>query len=175
MTPTCIICARTRYMYQLRSQMKTPFPDKDFTQRGDSSDLWGFPYWCFNWPNFTRNAEVANSPIVKLMRVQNWIFSNVPQNWCCPPILPTNAIPAAGSFQENFSPLYLYVYHFLQNEKLSTQKKMCAEICLGVNANLETFLKTKTCSWRKCTRTKDGYVHNICKHCPSEISPVHVW
>ena len=134
-----------------------------------------FPYWCFNWPNFTRNAEVANSPIVKLMRVQNWIFSNVPQNWCCPPILPTNAIPAAGSFQENFSPLHLYVYHFLQNEKLSTQKKMCAEICLGVNANLETFLKTKTCSWRKCTRTKDGYVHNICKHCPSEISPVHVW
>ena len=158
MTPTCIICARTRYRYQLWGTRGKPlFLTKPSLSRGGTAPICKvFPYWCFNWPNFTRNAEVANSPIVKLMRVQNWIFSNVPQNWCCPPILPTNAIPAAGSFQENFSPLYLYVYHFLQNEKLSTQKKMCAEICLGVNANLETFLKTKTCSWRKCTRTKDG-------------------
>ena len=45
-TPTWIICARTNYQIQvsdvpqiLRYQMKPPFPDKAFPQRGDSSDL----------------------------------------------------------------------------------------------------------------------------------------
>ena len=90
----------------------------------------------------------------------NFYLSNVPQNWCRPPLPPTIQ---QMQFQQldlskKISLHHICVfYHFSAKKVVHAKEDVCAEICLGVNANLETSLKTKTCNWRKCTR----WIHNI--------------
>ena len=113
------------------------FLTKPSLRGGTASICKVFPYWCFNCPNFTRNTKVANLPIVRLMRVQNWtfLFANH-QNWCRPSIPPTNAIPTVESFLENSSSSYLCVLSSCKNKVFPCKRRRYAEICLGVNANL---------------------------------------
>ena len=121
-----------------------------------------FSYWCFNWPTFTRNAEVANSPIVKLMRVQNWTFifpTSLRIDAVHHFLQPSNKCNSnSWIFPRKFhSIIFVCFIIFLQKKVVHAKEDVCAEICLGVNANLETSLKTKTCNWRKCTR----WIYNI--------------
>ena len=131
------------FVLQMISQMKVLFLDK---AKGRTVPICKvFPYWCFNCENFTRNAEVANSPIVKLMRVQNWtfIFSHH-QNWCQPPIPPTNAIPTDEPFLVIFSPLCFCVLSFCNNNKSCPRKRrFMHNFAWGWTQILKNFSKLK--------------------------------
>ena len=129
-------------------------------QKVSSESFVRTPLLMFQLAKFIRNAEVANSPIVKLMRVHlkwKWEFRtellsfifNLPQNWChCP------------SNKCDFFPRKFHIwvfYHFFCAKKFSTQKEDgCSNLLGGENKSWK-FSQNWNFQFMKCI----GWIHNM--------------